>query len=253
MAPIDDSDQIAEPSDSSSDEPSLLRSQRQLIQSPGYRAMALTDRVKRIGYIFQANVGQYKALVFRLQDPKFSLPLLGVQNRDGHADLLSEAERLLHNVLTSMMTRVDQQRVFMNKHFSDDLTLTTEYREKISHEFAGDPSATFLKDLRNHIAHHQLPVAQSRESWSKDSFSVSLILPCGPLLQWDWSSGIKDWITEHEDAVEIVAVIDSYARKAGSFDKWLFDMIAARNSDDIRDFYIAQEKHTREYDRVFGS
>src|SRR3981189_2544611 len=81
-------------------EPWLLRRQRQLLASTGYRAMGLLDRVKRIAFILQANDARYKALIAKLQDPGFSLPIMDVRNPGAHDDLLSEAERLLHNVLT---------------------------------------------------------------------------------------------------------------------------------------------------------
>lgn len=233
------------------DRPSLLEQQRLLLASAGYRAIALKDRVKRIAYIFQANVAQYKSLVARLQDPAFSLPILGVQDSGAHDDLLSEAERLLHNVLTAMSTRIDQQRVFMKKHFSDDISFTREYRNKVESAFMGDSVATFLKELRNHITHHQLPVAQSRESLAVESFSVTFVLPSAPLIEWEWSSGTRRWITNYGESVPIIEVVDTYACKAGELDKWLFDSIGAKYAIEIREFDQAQDAYTKEYDRVF--
>ncbi|WP_329371591.1 hypothetical protein [Streptomyces sp. NBC_01483] len=49
--------------------PSLVDWQGQLLASPGYRALALQDRVKRMGYVFQGNVAQYQSLVAGLQNP----------------------------------------------------------------------------------------------------------------------------------------------------------------------------------------
>lgn len=123
--------------------PSLLEWQARLQESAGFRAIALKDRVKRIAYLFQANVAQYKSLVARLHDPAVSFPILDVRNPEAHDDLLMEAERLLHNVLTAMSTRVDQQRRFMQKYFQDDPALTREYLERITSVFAASPEAAF--------------------------------------------------------------------------------------------------------------
>src|SRR5690242_17372710 len=73
--------------------PSLLEWQARLRASAGFRAIALQNRVKRMGYLFQGNVAQYKTLVARLQDPAVSFPILDVRNPDAHDDLLMEAER----------------------------------------------------------------------------------------------------------------------------------------------------------------
>src|SRR5579883_2820628 len=89
-----------------SDRPSLLDWQRELMASKGYYATALMDRVQRIGYVLQGNVSQYLGLVAQLHNPAFSLPIMDMRNPAQHDRLLSEAERLLHNVLTAMSTRV---------------------------------------------------------------------------------------------------------------------------------------------------
>lgn len=175
-----------------------------------------------MGYIFQGNVGQYGTLVARLQDPSVALPILSDGNRDAHDDLLSEAERLLHNVLTAMSTRVDQQRYFMDKYLSDDPALTRKYREKIALSFTPSPEAAFLKGLRNYIAHRQLPVAQSKQTFGPEVFEITFILPSKPLLDWDgWNSAVQTWIIGQGEAVPIVNVVTTYARITGEFDKWL--------------------------------
>lgn len=234
--------------------PSLLEWQAQLQASAGFRAIALKDRVKRIGYLFQGNVAQYKSLVASLQDPGVSFPILDVRNPDAHDDLLMEAERLLHNVLTAMSTRVDQQRRFMEKYFQDDPVLTKEYRERIASAFAANAEAAFLKGLRNYIAHIQLPVAQSRQIFGSTSFEITFTLPVKPLLVWDgWNNSTRTWLASQGEAVAIIDVVDVYARMAGGFDKWLFDRIGLKYRMEIDKFLREQDEYTHELDRVFGT
>lgn len=232
--------------------PPLPQWQAQLRASAGFRAVALVHRVKRMGHLLQGNVAEYRALTARLQDPAVSLPVFDVRNADAHDDLLTEAERLLHNVLTAVSTRVDQQRRFMATHFEDDPVLTSEYLERVK-AFAASTEAVFLKGLRNYITHRQLPVAQSRQSFTASSFEVTFVLPAAPLLDWDgWNSGTRAWITGQGNAVVVVGVVDAYARQADELDKWLQDRISLRYRTDIDDFLRRQEEYRRESDRVFG-
>ncbi|HLL09274.1 MAG TPA: hypothetical protein VK393_11540 [Nocardioidaceae bacterium] len=233
--------------------PSLLDWQKRLNASSGCRAIALGDRVKRIGYVFQGNVAQYKSLVAELQNPMVSGPILDVHNPEVHDRLLSEAERLLHNVLMGMSTRVDQQRCFMKEYFQDDSALMNEYRSKVASMFKNDVEAKFLKGLRNYITHAQLPVAQSRQTFGQESFEITFTLPAEPLLAWSrWSGELRAWIAGQGDEIVIVNVVDAYARKAGEIDKWLFDRIALKYRSDIDAYLHECVEFDREVDRVFG-
>ena len=156
--------------------PRLLVWQDELNSSPGHRAMGLMDYIRRIGYVFQANVAQYNALVARMQDPSFALPILDVNNPQAHDDLLSEAERLLHNILVTLSTRIDQQRAFMRRHFNEDAILMDEYVAKVKVDFDVYAPSVFLRDLRNYLTHYRLPVAQSRQTFSNQGFSVTFTL-----------------------------------------------------------------------------
>lgn len=225
-----------------------------LQQSDGYHGMALKDQVKRVGYVFQGNVAQYKSLVAELQNPEVALPITAWRNQDGHDQLLSEAERLLHNVLTAMSTRVDHLRAFMAERFADDAELTGEYHTKVESEFLADPQAVFLKGLRNYIAHRSLPVARSKQTFGPQIFSVTFVLPCEPLLRWKgWNQGQRKSIADFGDAVPIVDVVDTYARKVGEFDRWLFDRIGLKYAVAISAFLCDQEGYTQEVDRRYGS
>jgi hypothetical protein len=78
-------------------------------------------------------------------------------------------------------------------------------------------------------------------------------LPGQPLLEWrGWNGVQRAWIAGQGDSVAIVDAVDIYARKAGEFDKWLFDRIAHKYRTDI-DVYVREcAEFNREYDRLFG-
>jgi hypothetical protein len=199
---------------------------------PRYRLVGLIGAVKRMSYLLQGNVGQYRALVSRLQDPAVAFPIL--DDPVAHGDLLSEAERLLHNVLTAMSTRVDQQRRFIAAYFGDDPALAQEYRDRVASDFTANAEAAFLKGLRNYIAHTQLPVAQSQEAYTTQSIRISFILSAAPLLQWDgWNRSTRTWITSHGSDVPIIDIVDAYARVTDEFDRWLVERIGVKFRADI--------------------
>jgi hypothetical protein len=129
-----------------------------------------------------------------------------------------------------------------------------EYGERIASSFAVSQEAAFLKGLRNYITHTQLPVAQSRQRFGRESLSITFILPTKPLLSWDgWNSRMRAWIVGQGEAVAIVDVVDAYARLAGEFDKWLFNRIGLKYRTEIGAFLREQEDYTRELDRIFGA
>ncbi len=210
------------------------------------------DYVRRIGYVFQANVLQYKTLVERVQDPAITLSIFDISNPQAHDDLLSEVERLLHNVLMALSTRIDQQRAFMRRHFADDVQLMSEFEAKRMADFGGYAPSEFLRQLRNYLTHDKLPVAQSQQEFSQDSFSVTFTLVRRPLLEWDGWKSAKRWLEAQGDQIAIVDLIDSYARIAGSFDKWLHDRIGLKYAAELREYDEAVEAFNREVDREFG-
>ncbi len=193
---------------------------------PKYRLRSLISAVMRMSYLLQGNVSQYRALVARLQNPAMSFPIL--DDPIAHGDLLGEAERLLHNVLAAMSTRVDQQRRFMSTYLGDDHVLMHAYRDRIASDFTS-AEAVFLKGLRNYIAHMQLPVAQSQEAYSAQSVRISFILSAAPLLEWDgWNAETRAWIAGHGGHLPIVDIVDTYAGVAYEFDRWLADRIGVK-------------------------
>lgn len=233
--------------------PRLLVWQDELNASPGYHAIALMDYIRRIGYVFQGNVAQYNALVAQVQDPTHVLAAFDISNPRAHDELLSEVERLLHNVLMALSTRIDQQRVFLKEHFSTDTALTAEYSARIKSDFDGYAPAAFLRGLRNYLTHHRLPVAQSRQTFSKQSFSVTFVLLRQPLLEWSrWNSDTRGWLAAQDDELEIVPMVDSYARIAGGFDKWLHERINLKYAAAIREYEEAADAFNREWDQAFG-
>jgi hypothetical protein len=72
--------------------PPLIVLQEAVFSSPGRRAVALMDMLKRISYLLQVNVSDYLALVEQIQDPVQTLSIFDIRSPELHDDLLTEAE-----------------------------------------------------------------------------------------------------------------------------------------------------------------
>jgi hypothetical protein len=229
--------------------------QRQLHASPGYHANALIATVKRYSYILQRNIAEFNALINTMQDPAFAIPLLAERDKDPrrHEALLGEAERLLHNVMMAIKTRIDLLRVLKNKYFADDESLLADYSAEVAQIFNSD-SARFLTGLRNHMTHHLLPVTRSHFHISAEGpFTFTIILDAQALLEWDWdSASVRQWIEQQSPDVMIAEVVNDYGDRARRFDKWLIGKIIEKYETELSEFETALEAYTRAMTHFFG-
>lgn len=232
--------------------PDLIEMQRQLRASPGFRALALMSMVKRYSYILQGNMRDFNALIDSMQDPSVALPILDRRTPGKHDAMLSEWERLLHNVVLAVKTRVDLLRVFMAEHFSEDGELTRAYSEEVRRVFDAD-SVRFLEGLRNHITHHLLPVSRSQTLFGNKPMVFTIILDTEPLLEWEWDSArVKTWIKGQAPAVKIVEVVNDYKDRANRFDGWLLTKIGEKYRTELAEYQAAAAVNDREFARIFG-
>ena len=73
------------------------------------------------------------------------------------------------------------------------------------------------------------------------------------LQEWPgWKEGARTWLAAQGEQIEIVPVVDGYARIAGAFDKWLSERIGRKYATEIRAYNEEAEAFNREWARVFG-
>ncbi|MEV6871509.1 hypothetical protein [Amycolatopsis sp. NPDC051128] len=161
--------------------------------------------------------------------------------------MLDESQRLLHNVLAAMATRVAQLRRFIKHNFDADGPIATEYHERVAALFAGDVTAVFLQKMRNELAHVQLPIVSSTETITAGSATVAIVLPCDALLKWtDWNSKIIKWLAQQPSgAVDICELLDGYTRQASNLDDWLHQRIGTEYRSEIDQFTAAEDTFFR--------
>lgn len=209
--------------------------------------------VKRITYILQANLEQYKSLLAMMQDPGTALPILDVRNRSQHDELLSESERLLHNVLAAIKSRVDLSRAFRERHLVDDEDLIGEYVLKVRQYF-NNPATKFLDRLRNHMTHNLLPVARTQQTFKQGGpFEFTFLLDSVALLKLEWPTDVREWIAAQGSDIRIIDVLDAYCQRASELDRWLFGEIRRKHANELADYERAVHAFNAEYDRLFGT
>jgi hypothetical protein len=141
----------------------------------------------------------------------------------------------------------------MDRHFADDAELMSEYRARVAADFGGHAPDKFLRELRNYLAHDRLPVAQTQNSFTTDSFTVTFMLLRDPLLEGErWSRGARDWLESQGEQIDIASLIDGYARIADSFDEWLHDRIGRKYDAEIWQYAASARAYNQAVDQAFG-
>lgn len=221
--------------------------ERRLQDMPGFRALHLQRQVQRIAYVFQANVAEYRHFIDTLQWQGERPPARDVANADVLDQVLDESQRLLHNVVAAMATRVGQLRRLIKHNFDADSPIAAEYRERVVALFASDIAAAFLHKMRNELAHAQLPIISSTETISASSTTIAIVLPCDAMQKWtDWNNKIRTWLAQQPTgAVDIGAVLDGYARQAGNLDHWLHQRIGTEYRSEIGQVAAAEDAFLR--------
>jgi len=67
-----------------------------------------------------------------------------------------------------------------------------------------------------------------------------------------WKGDARTWLTAQGEQIEIVPVVDGYARIVGAFDKWLSDRIGRKYATEIRAYNNAPASLYREARSVPG-
>jgi hypothetical protein len=225
----------------------LIAESQAVHEMPGRLAIARVAMVERINEILRGNVVDLVRLIRRMnEDFEFSLQVLDRSRPERHGTFLGECERLLHNALAGVQSRVSLLRTFVNRHIDTPLPeLGAEYRSRIDATFKNDDLHKFLVDLRNYILHERLPVATTTESIAMRpdgsmALDFKLNLTTKVLVESrQWSAVQRAWILNHGDNLDIVALLQRYYATVVDFDAWLVAAINHQCADDIAEYQAA--------------
>jgi hypothetical protein len=121
--------------------------------------------------ILSGNGIQLRQLLVWLEDPNDPLRIQTMAGRGVLQDLFGEVIRLFHNFLTSVTTFIDHTRNLVGTEGEEKGKRSQsgapficaehrrEHQRKVEAAFTNDPLARFIKECRNSVTHHALPLA----------------------------------------------------------------------------------------------
>ena len=167
------------------------------------------------------------------------LPIWDIERRDDLDLVLIELLRYLHNYLASFKTLVDHTRIIMDRDYLDH-GFYKDYQSRIYSDFAENPLACFIQNLRNYLLHYSLPSTFSEFNISKDPESGKEVVQTRatikkvPMTHWSgWSVKAREYLDNAEDDIELLNIIKEHEDKVRKFNEWLLKSLIDIHSDDF--------------------
>ena len=210
---------------------------------PGRMALAKIDTVGRVNAILKGNIRQLSALIGKMQDPSFAFPVLDSRNPEAHDQFLGEFERLLHNALSAVKSRVDLLRTLVARYVADSAPeLAAAYSARVAADFVTDPTHLFLTKLRDYALHVNLPAIVSSFKFSREEGeSFNVLLRVEPLVEArdHFNATTRKWIEDQGEMFDIVQILNDYYARVVDFDRWFSKSIEQYHHREIVEYQQA--------------
>lgn len=221
---------------------------------PGWLAVAKIGTIRRINAILRDNIAELAALIERVQDPAIHLPLLDISHPERNDAFLGECERLLHNALSAVHSRVELLRAFVDRYVVESTpSIAAEYHDRKDADFANDQTHIFLTKLRNYMLHGTLPVLATQFNYTRDSGTSYAVLLRTDRMASDryFNATTKRWLADQGGSLDVVAVLRGYYERVGRFDGWFTDRIKEHHREEIDAYVQAARAYDACVDAVF--
>jgi hypothetical protein len=157
-----------------------------------------------------------------------------------------DIKRKLHNFLTANSTIIDHTRKLL-KYCPE---LNEEIGIKINKEFESSPLSNFIKNLRNYITHHSLPLTLRPIRLEKDDLVIgSVVFDRNTLLKWSgWNKQSKIFLINSESDLIVGDIISEHFNKMADLYSWIqslmnkeYKEVFARYDEYLDQFYPKDE------------
>lgn len=190
--------------------------------------------------IFVMNSQELSEITSRVNDPDEGLRLMSVANREAGEQMHREVARRLHNFVASALMLVDHTRSFIRRHY-DGTLISNRYQERVSSEFARDPLAQFVQNLRNYMLHSGLPPSEMYLNLEAipgapggATFTAGIRIRAPQLAVWDnWSSPARSFIERAGEFIDIRSFSEAYTEKVVSLHRWLHAELDQHHREDL--------------------
>lgn len=166
-----------------------------------FKQIVEIEKFKETEYIYEQNCHEL-------------IGALSYSNKNG-----KDLKRKLHNYLTANSTIIDHTR----KLLKNCPELSEEIGIKIKKEFESLPISNFIKNLRNYITHHSLPLTLRPIRLEKDDFVIgSVVFDRNTLLKWSgWNKQSKMFLIKSESDLIVRDIISEHYNKMADFYSWI--------------------------------
>lgn len=202
--------------------------------------------------IFRMNAQELIEIARRVNDPDEGLRLMYLKNRDAGQQTHREVTRRVHNFVAAALTLVEHTRIFMREHYGN-AAVFERYQAKIDAEFAQEPLAKFVQDLRNFMLHNGLPNSEMFLKFESNPdlpeggvMQTGIHIRTRPLLEWDnWTAAARTFIESSGEFVDIRSFAEAYTDKIVAFHDWLQGELDQFHLSDLEELRVLQESMSR--------
>lgn len=183
------------------------------------------EKISRFRISLDIFNGNFSELIYHLgihNNPRISLKLMAIDQRNLLYAYQKEITRLLHNYISSALSLMDHARKHYRELYSDN-NLFPDYQEKINQTFSNNPLAIFIKDLRQYFQHYQMPGVSSRLVCGAiaSNLEIRLLLPIKEMKEFSgWSSFSKKFLSEQTDDIDLLRLVNEYHQLIINFYDW---------------------------------
>lgn len=202
--------------------------------------------------IFRRNAEELIAATWNVRDPDQGLQLMALENREAGQQAHREINRLVHNFVASAMTLIEHTRQFMRQYYADT-PVQEAYDDRVKADFASEPVAKFVQDLRNYMLHKGLPASQmfiefrsaENEAGRGDELKTGVRYESAALLDWDgWTAPARAYIAAGEH-LDVHVFAESYLEKVLRFYAGLEVELQNFHAADLNQLKAMQDTYAR--------
>jgi hypothetical protein len=206
---------------------------------PGAEALRWRESLGRIQSILLANVRDLMESI-----EVWGSPGSGTQGSPG-LPAWEDVERLLHNTVASMKSRVDLTRGLVRSWPFEDGWVAGDYQRRVD-ELVSHDVVPFFHELRNYILHHRL-VTPTSIIQVQAVPGLSVVLSTGELLDHGWSARERAWIASHGEHLVLAPALREYMGLINAFDAWLDAEFQRQSHGIVVDFMREVAEHAQRH------
>jgi hypothetical protein len=178
---------------------------------------------------------------------------MALANREAGQQAHREINRLVHNFVAGSMSLIEHTRQFMREHYAGT-ALEGAYHDRVKADFASEPVAKFVQDLRNYMVHKGLPSSQMFLAFDSahnspgtgGELTTGVRYQTDVLLDWGgWTATAKAYLVAAGEHLDIHTFAESYLEKVLLFHAWLDSELQQYHAADLAQLKAMHDEYAR--------